>query len=288
MKNKNKLVKKFTKDVNKLESRIKYRKLYNIRNFIISILIKSGIAIDYALPFMLSAIIWFSSKNIKGNTPFYLDEVTKKANVKIIDTSSGIHLEHISYDYDYELIEHSTGWLVNDKGLYERVVTSYRLNDEIDLNNTEKIISMTKEEIEKILVITNVRKIQKNFLTPEDSIYNEDAIIVINNIESETESIKCLESKSENTIETILYIIQVFGFGTLYKEALDKIIIKKVSNKLKECESAYRQISKKELEAMRKLLIMKKENLALINGSYKNNILYKKCSYKLRKKIRSE
>lgn len=286
MKNNNELVKKFTKDVNKLENKIEHPKLYNIRNFIISMLIKSGIAIDYALPFILAAIIWYHSRAINGSTPFILDEVTKKANVKITDTSSGIHLEHISYDYDYddELIEHSTGWVVNDKGLYERVVTSYRLNDEIDLNNTEKIISMTKEEIEKILVITNVRKIQKNFLTPEDSIYNEDAIIVINNIESETESIKCLEAKSENTIETIFYIITVFGFGTFYKGALDKIIIKKVSNKLKECESAYRQISRKELETMRKILILKKENLALINGEFDKNDQYKKRSYKLRKR----
>lgn len=294
MKNKNKLVKKFTKDVNKLESRIKYRKLYNIRNFIISMLIKSGIAIDYALPFILSAIIWYHSKSINGNTPFILDEVNKKANVKITDTSSGIHLEHISYDYDYdyELIEHSTGWITNDKGLYERTITSYRLNDEIDLSNKEKILSMPKEEIDKILVVTNIRKVQKNFLTPEDNIYNEDAIIIVNCIESETESKICLESKSVNFWDTIYYIATVFFSGISFNiviGATQKIIIKeRVRDKLKESIPRYRQINRKDLEEMRNILILKKDNLSLINGTYNKDILYKKCSYKLRKKVRSE
>lgn len=55
--NNNKLIKKLTKDANRLQNKIKYRKLYNIRNVVVRPLIESGIAVDYALPFIIAAII---------------------------------------------------------------------------------------------------------------------------------------------------------------------------------------------------------------------------------------
>lgn len=55
--NNDKLMKKLTKDANRLQNKIKYRKLYNIRNAVVRPLIKSGIAVDYALPFIIVAII---------------------------------------------------------------------------------------------------------------------------------------------------------------------------------------------------------------------------------------
>ena len=180
MKNNHELVAKLNNDVNKLQNKIEHRNLYNVRNFVVQALLKSGIAIDYALPFILAAIIFANSQTAKGNTPFRINEITEKAGIETMDTSNGIHIEHISYDFNYddELIEYTTGWIVNDKGLYERTVTSYRLSDEIDLDDTEKILSMSKEELEQLLVITNVKTIKKNTLDAEDSIYNDDAIIV--------------------------------------------------------------------------------------------------------------
>ena len=72
MKNNNELVEKLTKDVNTLENKIENRKLYNVRNFAIKALLKSGIALDYALPFILAAIIFANSQASKGNTPFHI------------------------------------------------------------------------------------------------------------------------------------------------------------------------------------------------------------------------
>ena len=138
----NELMKKLTKDANRLQNKIEHRKLYNIRNAVVRSLIKSGIAVDYALPFIIVAMIIANAQTSKGNAPFRVDEIVEKAGIETIDTSSGIHLEHLSYDFDYddELIEYSTGWIVNEQGLYERTVTSYRLNDDIDL---EKIFVKT-------------------------------------------------------------------------------------------------------------------------------------------------
>lgn len=281
----NELVEKLTNDVNRLQNKIEHRNLYNVRNFVIKALLKSGIAIDYALPFILAAIIIANSQASKGDAPFRIDEITEKAGIETIDTSSGIHLEHISYDFSYddELIEHSTGWIINDKGLYERTVTSYRLNDEINLEDTEKIMSMTKEEVDQALVITNVRTIKKNTLTPEDSIYNSAAIIVINHSKSEEETFTRLETTSENVWHSIWYIVLALCWGNNFRN-IEKLFVRTyIRDRLREYEPLFRQINKEELETMRKILKVKQENLAMINSESKNIGEKEGYSYRLRR-----
>lgn len=223
----NELMKKLTKDANRLQNKIEHRKLYNIRNAVVRSLIKSGIAVDYALPFIIVAMIIANAQTSKGNAPFRVDEIVEKAGIETIDTSSGIHLEHLSYDFDYddELIEYSTGWIVNEQGLYERTVTSYRLNDDIDLENKEKILEMTKDDIDNALVITDIKTVKKNALNPEDQIYNSDAIIVIDHSESEEETITRLETKSENFWHSLWYIVLVLSYGNNVR-LLEKIFVK--------------------------------------------------------------
>lgn len=285
MKNNHELVAKLNNDVNKLQNKIAHRNLYNVRNFVVQALLKSGIAIDYALPFILAAIIFANSQTAKGNTPFRINEITEKAGIETMDTSNGIHIEHISYDFNYddELIEYTTGWIVNDKGLYERTVTSYRLSDEIDLDDTEKILSMSKEELEQLLVITNVKTIKKNTLDAEDSIYNDDAIIVVNHSESETETITRLETSSENTWGTILYIILALCWGNNFRN-IEKIFVKTyLRDRLREYEPLFRQINKEELETMKKMLKVKQENLAMVSCTEKSVDNKERHSYRLRR-----
>lgn len=285
MKNSSDLINKLTSDVNRLQNKIEHRDLYNIRNFVVKSLIKSGIVIDYALPFIIAAIIIANSQAAKGDAPFRIDEITEKAGIETIDTSNGIHLEYISHDFSYsdEIIEHSTGWIVNDKGLYERILTSYRLSDEIDLSDTEKILSMSKEEIDNALVITNIQTIKKNTLTPEDSIYSEDAIIVINHTESEEDVIVRQETSSENTWHSIWYIVLVLCWGNNFRN-IEKLFVKTyIRDKLREYEPLFRQINKDELETMKKMLKIKQENLTMVSST-SNNIGEKEgYSYKLRR-----
>ncbi len=279
--NKTKLVKKLTNDVKNLENKIEHRKLYNIRNYIIKALIKSGIAVDYALPFIIMAIILAYGAAETGDLPFHIDEMVEKAHIESIDTSNGTHIEHISNDFDCdeEIIEHSTGWIKNDKNLYERTVTSYRLSDEIDLSDTERILSMTKEEIEKILVVTNVKTISKNTLTPEDEMYVDDALIIINHKVSEDDTITRRETTGENVLHSILYIVSSVYLGASLR-GIGKVFIKtNFRDILREYEPSFGPINKDELEAMKRMLEVKKENLSMISET-KNNSNY---SYKLRK-----
>ena len=279
----NELMKKLTKDANRLQNKIEHRKLYNIRNAVVRSLIKSGIAVDYALPFIIVAMIIANAQTSKGNAPFRVDEIVEKAGIETIDTSSGIHLEHLSYDFDYddELIEYSTGWIVNEQGLYERTVTSYRLNDDIDLENKEKILEMTKDDIDNALVITDIKTVKKNALNPEDQIYNSDAIIVIDHSESEEETITRLETKSENFWHSLWYIVLVLSYGNNVR-ILEKIFVKTyMRDKLREYEPSFRKINKEELDTMKKILKMKQENLSMLNND--NNSSIDGYSYKLRR-----
>ena len=279
------LVNMFSRDVKTLENRIKHRKIYNILNFIVKLVLKSGIAIDYMLPFMLASFMVANLHSAKGNAPFRVDEITEKASIETIDTSNGIHLENVSYDFSYddELIEHSTGWIINDKGLYERTVTSYRISDEIDFSETDKILSMSKEEIENILVITNVQTICKNTLTPEDKIYAEDALIIINHYKSDDETIVRQETLSENLLYSIGFIVMVLLCGNTLRN-IEKLFVKTyIRDILKSYEPLFRQINKKELEKMRRILEVKKQNLAMIGETSNNNEENEVYSLRLKK-----
>ena len=111
------LVYKLKKETKELENQIKYRKLYNIRNYGIQLLIKSGIALNHALPFIVAAIIIGHSKLMEEGNPFKIELVGQKANLETIDTSNGKHIKNISYDFDYDdkILEYSTGWIINEK-----------------------------------------------------------------------------------------------------------------------------------------------------------------------------
>jgi len=272
------IISKLSKDVNKLQNNIRYRNLYNIRNIILKILVKSGIAIDYALPFMISAVIISNSIDFETNPPFTIDEIKEKAKVETIDSSSGFHIEHISYDFDYdtESLAHSTGWMLNTEGLYERVVTSYRISDQIDLSDTETIFNMPKEEIDNALVITNIKTIKKNILTEEDSIYNQDALIIINNFESEEDFLIREETIGENILNSIKYIFLISTLGVSFM-VFEKLLIKNcIKDKLITYEQSLKWYDKEELKTMKKILELKKENLSMLTDSeYDVNKTYK-------------
>ena len=268
----NELIEKLTNDINKLQNKIKHRKIYNVRNFVIKSLIKNGIAFDYALPFIVSAMILASSPLEEGNAPFQIDEVVQKAEIEMIDTSSGRHLEYISYDTscDDKLIEYSTGWIINNYGLYERTVTSYRLNYEVNLEETEKILSMTKAELEGILTVTNVRTIQKNSLDPEDSIYDDDAIIVVDYIESNDKTLTRLETNRENISHSFLCVLLTLILGWCIVCGKKVIFKTYIRDQLRGYASYFRQINEEELEKMKKILELEQKNLSMLRGESLN------------------
>lgn len=290
MKDRNELVNKLSTEVSSLEKRIEHRKLYNIRNFVISMVLKSGIFIDYALPFILASIIVAQIYTEKENAPFIIDKIKEKASVETVDTSSGIHLENISYDFKYgdDILEHSTGWITNDNGLYERTITIYQISDKIDLTKTDKILSMSKEELENILDVIDIKTIRKNTLTPDEEIYNKDMIIIVNHIEKEDEIIVRDETILENILNSSTFILLSLLGGMFIKYTGNIFIKTYIRDKLKEYEPCFKPIRKKDLEAVKELLEVKKENLIMISDDSNTIGDSLEYPYKLRKDTKNK
>ena len=156
------LLRNLSNELKILESQVEGRKLYNFKCYVINIFVKSGIAIDYAFPFILSGFIIFNGLKLTGMTPFYRSEIQKSKKVEKMITSSGIEKSKEFGTYtDYEeAFSYSTGWKINEDGLYERVETFYQLNDSIDLSNLD-IFSITKEEVENLFEIMDIKRFKK-------------------------------------------------------------------------------------------------------------------------------
>ncbi len=286
MKNKEQFYKRLVKQEKSLQNKIEHQKFYNIRNLAIRALLKSGIAIDYALPFLMSSIIVGTIQAKLGVTPFIVDNKVLFPSIETIDTSSGLHLENISYDvsYDEESIEYTTGWKINKYGLYERTSTSYRISKDIDITNIEKLLSMSKEELDAALIVTNIENIYKETLSSDDMIYNSDAIIVINNSKSNDEYMIGKETVTANVFYTILFIIVSSILGVGLKKIGNILIKTKIRDKLREYQSYFHKLNSADLKEIEKILQVTKQNLALLAESTPNINESDSYIYKLRSK----
>lgn len=284
MLNKKELLKRLQNDIKKLEKKIEHPNRYNLRAYATKTLIKSGIALDYAMPFILSTIIIFNLYSQSYDNPFTADDVEVKAKIQTIDTSTGIHNKKISFDYDYDnesTFQHSTAWTLNDYGIYERTITSYKIDNSIALNNIDKVLSMSKDEIEKSFVITNIEKMQKGILDLEDQLYIED-MIIITKVSEDPNNVKLeCESSFEVISDLIIYLICSFFSGLVFKIAMGKCD-RNIRGKLEEIESQCILITSQDLIELKKILELKKANLDLLEIKKENIALDN--SYKLKRK----
>ena len=263
------LMDKLAEEIASIENKLKYPSIYNLRNLILQAFVKSGIALDYSLPFLLSTTIASSIFASCGNVPFRVDNIKQKASIETLDTSARLHLERASFDYQYnqEFIEHSTGWTINQYGLYERTVTSYNPDSELNLSDPEKVFSRSLEELQNLLVITNIETISKKNLTPEDEIYNEDAFIIQNHHLSKTITITRPETFDENFLTTVLCLGPGILLGLFFKELESSFIKIHLRDILKSSEPNFKFLSHEELEILKKVLVIKKQNYDLLNTS---------------------
>ena len=267
MLNKEKLLKSLEKDINNLENRINHRKLYNFRNAIVTFFIKSGIIVDKSLPFILSSIILFYGGKTKGKTPFICDKIKENATLITTVTSTNNNLdskiEYKSYPYN-KSIEYSTKWKLNNNGFYERTITQYELNSFVNTLTIDEILGMTKDEIEKMFYILDIKTIQKKQLDEEDQIYKEN-LVIVNVYDTDTNHYRYRnETFEENAISTLMYLILSLLLGFSLKK-VDKIIFKDCFiDRFNLSLINYKNIEKTEIDELRKIIKLKKENLLLL------------------------
>lgn len=262
------LIKKLKKDIYRLETKIKYINLCNIKNISLYIATKLFILIEDKLPLLLASFIVFNSYTSKNKIPFKRTEITEPNMIEVIDTSTGIHIENkeTNYEHAHKVLEHSTAWYVNENGYYERIVTSYQIDLNIFTDNIENILNMTKEEVDSLLMISNVSRVEKSSLIEEDKIYNEEVLVYINCYIDKENPIIRKETMGEEILEDISYIITMTFLSEALKGVKNIIIKDYVKNKLNILEAKYRPINKNELERLNKILELRKENLLLLEG----------------------
>lgn len=252
-------------DIDGLEYKINNKDSVNKRNFLMRCILKLGLSFDYVFPYILSALIIF---NIKDNKPFVIDEVSATANIKTIDTSLGFHREIKSYTekFDDEVLEYSTGWFVNEDGLYERHVTKYKLNSDILLNDLDSTLSMSKDELDNLLSSED-SVVVKSSLDYDDYLYNDDVIVVVNHFKSSDDSIYRLETDKENYLYSIAWLVSVLIWGFNFSNWKYILIKNYVKDKINGYSIKYKKIDIKELDNLEKLLDVKKNNLDMLNDS---------------------
>ena len=112
--NNNLLIETLLKQRNEIQDKIDNYQRYNEINNIKRKIVKAGIAINYALPFILSSIILISISKKTNNTPFIIDEIEEKEKIELIDSSNGYHDENIYYNEDNNSkIEYLEKWKKN-------------------------------------------------------------------------------------------------------------------------------------------------------------------------------
>lgn len=279
---KNNIVVKLKKDIKKYEKALKLRPFYNTKNIIIKTMIRYGLIIDYALPYIVSGFIISNITNeFFDNVPFKKDMVYRKISVETIDSSYGYHSEKETVDFKYneKSIEYSTAWYINQDGLYERKVTTYNINHNIDLNNTELIFSLSDDELKRTFRINNTKTITKERLEQGDEIYSENALFIINSYTSNNGRLR-LENDKENYSFSLIYLILVLISGFELGLVSRMFIKSPIRNGLKELDAIYQPISKDDIEYIKKVIALKKENLSLFDS----NLNEEENNFQLRKK----
>ena len=265
-------IEEITHNTNKLQSELKYYKLINIRNKILRILIKSGITVDYVLPFLCSMTICYQGANLK---PFHLDNIKTYASIKTIDTNK-IHLVKESYKMHYSenSVEYTTGFVKNND-IYERTVTTYKLNKD-DIKNIDNFIKMTYDELNENLSIKKERIVQQKYLRKNDYLYMNDTTIVTKSREDENKYKIKKQNKRDDLVDIFIYLFWSISMGLGIHEIKEKLISKHLRKKLKSKEDNYKDLSKVDLEDMKQILLLNKNNLQLFGQNKENFQLRKK------------
>jgi hypothetical protein len=273
----NKIIKKINVNIENCEKIIKDKKAYNKKVKLIKKYSKAGIVTSYLIPYVIALPMLSSVKSYNGDNPFKREITTEPKVIEVIDTSNGTHIEHISDDYEYDdtNLEYSTGWKINDDGLYERELYEYNI-DNYNLDDIEKIFAMSKEEADKTFDIETYKTICKKTLEPEDYYYDEDGFVITNHIES-NEMVSKKESISDYVFNILGILLSTFFVGSIVCIVDDKLNLscKKFRKKMEKYQNSYEEVCDYDVEKAKKLLDIYQSNMALLNDSYEEDDEYK-------------
>ena len=259
------------KDVKDTEDYIKSKENISLKNYLASLLVKSGIGVKYALPFLVGALISiYINYNYLNNT-IGIDKRKATSSNMITMTSTGEELFKKSYDISYKdnTIKHTTGWSIDDKGLYTRIETTYDFEVEENYMDINTIRTMSKEDIDNMFDVSNVEVIKKSVLTEEDKLYSKDMLIFNYSYVDSNDYIYKDETLSENFYNFLNVIFFAVMFDGLFRIVMIKTLDNKLTQKLEDLKVKYKVLSSEEYSELLRILNLKKENLKLVSDEVK-------------------
>ncbi len=149
--------------------------MHNLKCYLVRAVIKSGIAIDYVLPFMISTALLSYLKFNSTDRPFFIDKVKEYQVRQNIVTSTGIDEERILYGEknNRNELEFSTPWTY-ENGIYTRQQVIYESDPKLNIFDYKTLLEMPKEELDKQFMVSKIRKITKDSIEKEDMIYTNN------------------------------------------------------------------------------------------------------------------
>lgn len=274
---KKQLVKKIQSEIDKIEEITNNRKLYNKKMKIKSKLLQTGVLVQYSLPFIISAVLSAPKVFNKNESLFTLDTIKETKKIEFFVTSTGEEKEISSYTAgsasDNKELYYVTGWEENDWGLFEQTTTTYRIDQEQELDEFENNLLLTKEELDKKFITTDIKTVQKERISEEESHQTEDMVVIKGEKLLESDFKIRQETLAENSISIIGFLFNIFILGGINRLLLNKQIKKNITE-LKQKSEQLIYISEEDILELSKVLKIKKENLnMLVDEKYLNSTI---------------
>lgn len=256
-------------NIDKCNYIIKFKHLYNIKSFIVYLLIKSGIMLDYAYPFILATLITLNLEIYKQNIPFVKDTVLEKTSLERL-YQTNINEVSVSYGdknkYDYTSVVYNSAWYENADGTFSREEILFSCNNNMINNlNISDIIYSDYESLCNIFMVEEEKVITKKV---KDNKYDKDCVYVAIH---EMALVTREETFEENNYYSLIFVILVLleGFGI---KKLDSIFVKRhIRTKLEELALEPILYTKNDIERLKIIIENQKSNLEFINGDKNRN-----------------
>ena len=282
---KNKTINKLSINIEKFNGIINNQDAYNKKVKLVKRAATAGLITTHVVPYMAVCYALHYVMEINEKDPFVRDIVSIPEIVEVIDTSSGIHIEHTSNDviYNNKKLEYSTGWELNEDDLYERKSILYNIDDEVCLDNTDELFSLSQDEINKMFEIDKWETVYKKNLGPEDYYYNEDGLIITNYVQS-----GAFSHEKEDLGDFLFNLLSYFGCSIFMFVILYSIDFKldgflhRIIKKLYEYKNSYTEVNNFNIAKAERLLKINQDNLDLLinedndDDEYKNFVLRRK------------
>ena len=233
-------------------------KIYSVKSIIIKLLIKSGIILDYAYPYILSALILLNSSYFKSSNLNKFESKTKTRVEEIYDNHNNyvINTNIDEFLSNKDLIIYTTPWeLIDNRYVGTKIILTININY-LNEKNIPKILQMNYDQLLLHFNVYSKETIYKDNSNEEE---NTITIIYHSTIDNKKDIIK-------NKLNILLYLtLNILGGLGLSK--VNKIIIKsKTKDKLNELDNEPVIYGKDEINRLNDIIQNEKDNLEFINN----------------------